>query len=218
MKKFFLILAIFTSVISCNKDEKVKVLTPKEQAKVDDDQTLEYMNSNKVIDFNVGGMINNVDWKIVPLDDDDTEDTETLFDLMGDNVINTSYKGVDYKMYYYVKDIGKGSKVADTDNIFVDYNLFRLSGSEMKERIDHSLFTTKFDIQKLIEGWRIGLINFNSGQKPSVFPGDSNFPYRKLVDTPGRGIFIVPSGLAYGSGSGVLRFDVVIYDNIPVEE
>ena len=86
----------------------------------------------------------------------------------------------------------------------------------MSSRIDYSNFTVKFDVQGLIEGWKIGLVNFNSGLKPDVFPGDSNAPYRELIDTPGRGIFLVPSGLAYGSG--VLRFDVVIYDNIPVEE
>ena len=255
MKKFFLILLIFTSIVACDKDDAVKVVSPEEQAKIDNDQTIEYMKSNKFIDLHVGKMVNNIDWKIVPLDEGDSEETKSLFDLMGENVINTKFNGVDYKMYYYVKDTGKGSKIVDTDIIDFDYNVFSLSGSEMSERIDHSLFTIKFDIQQLIKGWGLGLVNFNSGIKPSVFPGEkvekkdivvdcdgltdeecyelkkdeylrmANLPgryavdpYREKIDTPGRGIFLVPSGLAYGSGSGVLRFDVVIYDNIPVEE
>ena len=216
MKKIFLLLAIFTSIIACDKDDEVTVLTPEEQSKADDEQVIKYMKSYKFVDFHVGGKVNNIDWKIVELEDDDTEETVTLFDLMGENVINTTFNGVDYKMYYYVKDTGKGDVVTDTDIIHVDYNVFSLYGSEMSDRIDHSDFTAKFSVQGLIEGWKLGLVNFNSGLKPDVFPGDSHSPYRELIDTPGRGIFLVPSGLAYGSG--VLRFDIVIYDNAPVEE
>lgn len=217
MKKIFLLLAIFTSIIACNKDEAATGLSPEEQSKADEEQVIEYMKSHKFEDFHVGEMVNNIDWKIVELEEDDTEETITLFDLMGENVISTIFNGVDYNMYYYVKDIGKGDVVTDTDNIYVDYNVFSLYGSEMSKRIDYSDFTVKFDVQQLIEGWKLGLVNFNSGLKPDDFPREtSDSPYRELIDTPGRGIFLVPSGLAYGSG--VLRFDIVIYDNIAVEE
>lgn len=218
MKRIILLLAIFTSIIACKKDDEVKVLTPAEQSVADNEEIIEYMKSHKFEDFNVGEMVNNIDWKIVDITEDDSDETVTLFDLMGENVTNTTIDGVDYKMYYYVKEQGKGDLVSETDNIYVDYNVFTLYGSDMNSRVDYTDFAVKFDIQGLIEGWKLGLINFKSGVKPENFPGESNMPYRELVDTPGRGIFLVPSGLAYGSGSNVLRFDVVIYDNIPLEE
>lgn len=216
MKKIILLLAILTSIIACNKDDENTVLTPAEQSIVDHELMIEYMKSYKFEDFYVGDMVNNIDWKIVELDEEDTEETVTLFDLMGENVIKTTTDGVDYYMYYYVKNAGIGDQVTDTDDIYVDYNLFSLYGSEMNNRLDYSDFARKFNVPSLIEGWRLGLVNFNSGVKPDEFPGESPSPYRELVDTPGRGIFLVPSGLGYNSG--VLRFDIVIYDNIAVEE
>ena len=219
MKKFFLLLAIFTSVIACDKDEEIKMLTPEEQAKADDDQIVEYMKSHKFEDFFVGEMENNVDWKIVPIEDQDPEETQSLFELMGENIIDSDYNGVDYKLYYYVKDTGKGEIVASTDEVIVDYNVFSLYTSDMSDRVDYSnLFAVKFSIPTLIEGWKQGMEKFNSGLKPDGFPGTSSSPYRELIDTPGRGIFLVPSGLAYGPGTGVLRFDIVVYNNDPIEE
>jgi hypothetical protein len=218
MKKIFLLLAIFTSIIACKKDDENKMLTPEEQSKVDDDKIIEYMKSYKFEYLHVGKLPRNIDWKLIPVEDDDPEGTQTLYDLMKDNVITTTFDGVDYKMYYYLEDEGKGDAVSNTDNVVVDYNVFYLHGYKMSERIDFTeLSVAKFDISKLIEGWKLGLEKFKSGLKPDGFPQTpTNSDYRKGVDTPGRGILLVPSGLAYRSG--VLRFDVVVYDNEAVEE
>ena len=218
MKRIFLILVIFTSLAACKKDDKPKVLTPKEQSKADDKRIIEYMESHKVEDYFVGKMSNNIDWRIIDLADDDTEDTETLFDLMGENVIETKYKDVDYKMYYYIKDKGAGHQVDAKETVRVDYNVFSLFTYKLKDRVDFTDLTVEFPIPGLIEGWKLGLEKFNVGIKPADFPGTSDFPYRKLIENPGRGILLVPSGIAYGPGSNILRFDIVVYDSTPAEE
>ena len=222
MKKIFLLLAIFTSIIACKKDDEIVALTPAEQSKVDDDRIVEYMKSYKIEGFHVGLLPRNIDWKIVPLTDEDDESTETLFDLMGENIISTNFAGVDYKMYYYNIDVGSGSEITSTDRVYVDYNLFSIFDSEMKDRTDYTEFSVaKFNLPDLIEGWKLGIDKFNSGTKSSEFPTEGTptaGDYRELVDNPGRGVLLVPSGLAYGPGSNVLRFDVVTYDNVAVEE
>jgi len=212
------LLAIFTSIIACKKDEGSKMPTPKEQSVIDDADIIEYMQSHRFQDYHVGKLPRNIDWKIIPVQDDDPEETQTLYDLMKDNVITTKYNDVDYKMYYYLKDEGKGNAISSTDNVIVDYNLFYLYGSDMKERIDQTELTVaRFELFGLIEGWKLGLEKFKSGLKPADFPDTpTDKEYRKGLDTPGRGILLIPSGLAYGSG--VLRFDIVVYDNESVEE
>ena len=222
MKKIFLLLAIFTSILGCKKDDENVVLTPEEQSKVDDDRIVEYMKSYKIEGFHVGLLPRNIDWKIVPLTDEDDESTETLFDLMGENIISANSGGVDYKMYYFNIDVGSGSEITSTDVVHVDYNVFPIFDSDMKDRIDYTeFFVAKFNLPDLIEGWKLGIDKFNSGTKSSEFPTEedpSDSDYRELIDNPGRGVLLIPSGLAYGSGTDVLRFDVVTYDNIAVEE
>ena len=222
MKKIFLLLAIFTSIIACKKDDENVALTPEEQSKVDDDYIIEYMKSYKLEGFHVGLLPRNIDWKIVPLAEEDDESVETLFDLMGENIISTNFGGVDYKMYYFNIDVGSGNEITSTDIVHVDYNVFPLFKSEMSDRADYSEFSVaKFNLQDLIEGWKLGIDKFNSGTKSSEFPteGDpSAGDYRELIDKPGRGVLLIPSGSAYGPGSNVLRFDIVTYDNSAIEE
>ena len=215
MKKVFLILAIFTSIIACKKDDGTKALTPKEQSVVDQDKIMEYMKTNKFEDFHVGVLPRHIDWKIVPLDDDD-ENTETLFNLMGENIIESNFNGVDYKMYYYIIDKGaggEGSSPKSDDRIYVDYNAFSLYKHEMGDRLDKTEFNIRnFEMNKfLYEGWNLGFPKFNSG----ITDGLTVEEYRKETITPGRGILIMPSGLS--NNSGVLRFDIVLYHNEEVE-
>jgi len=221
MKKIFLLLAILAVVVSCKKDEN-KGLSPEEQSIADNDQIVEYMKTHKFEDYNLGKMNNNIDWMIVPIEyDEDSVTTDTtLFEIMGDNVIATNKGGVDYKLYYFVKDTGKGDVVSDTASVHVDYNVFSLYKYKMKDRMDYSEFyPANFDIPTLIDGWKEGIVKFNYGLRPEGFPVDiKRPPYREEIDTPGRGIFLVPSGLAYGPGSGVLRFDIVVYDKSDEEE
>ena len=213
MKRILLLLTIFATTIACEKDDENTQLSPEEQAKVDDEQTIEYMKTHKFEDYYVGDMANNIDWIVVELAEDEPDDTQTLYDLMSENVIETEFGGVDYKMYYFMHDEGTGGNPVDEDHVAVDYNVFLLEGTKT---IDNSSFTSFFKLDGLIEGWKVGLKIFNSGTKPDVFPGDSDSPYRELVENPGRGMLLVPSGLAYGSG--VLRFDVVLYHNETIEE
>lgn len=202
--------------MACKKDE-VTVLTPAEQAKVDDDQIIEYMKTYKFVDFYVGQTLRNIDWELKPILEDDPESTQSLFDIMGENFISTTHNGVDYKIYYYVvRGVeGLGVTPTETDNVIVDYNVFNLYSEDRFDPPTYIYKTFNFNLPGLIPGWKISIEKFKTGMKTSDFPTDDSSPtdsdYRKNIDTPGRGILLIPSGLAYGSG--VLRFDLVLYDN-----
>jgi len=58
------------------------------------------------------------------------------------------------------------------------------------------------------------LPKFNSGNTEGL---TDDKQYRELTKKPGRGILIMPSGLAKGPGTGSLRFDIVLYHNEKVE-
>ena len=218
MKKIFLILLLFTVIISCKKDDK-KGLTPEEQAVVDQEQIMEYMKTYKLVPIFDGELPRHIEWVILPLDDDDDEKTKTLFDIMGDNVIETNYNGVDYKMYYYIIDKGAGGEDSNPkkdERVYVDYNVFNLFRHKMSDRIDKTEFAiANFQLNHgLFEGWNLGLPKFNSGNTEGL---TDDKQYRELTKKPGRGILIMPSGLAKGPGTGSLRFDIVLYHNEKVE-
>ena len=168
MKKVLLLLMIFTLVYSCEKDE-ASGLTAEEQSVVDNDKIVEYMKSHKFISFHEGNMVNNIDWKAVDLEEGDTEDM-SIYNLMSSNVIETEYDGVSYKMYYYLKDKNVNGEVPEDESVvYVDYNVFNLGG---EKTIDASIVTAHFGLSGLIEGWKLGMKQFTTGDKPSVFPGE----------------------------------------------
>jgi len=227
-KNILYILLLMLSVFSCTKDEGTgtsdakkdenKGLTPEEQAVVDQEQIMEYMKTYKLVFVDEGELSRHIEWETRPLTGDDDEDTETLYDLMGDNVIETNYNGVNYKMYYYIIDKGAGGEYSNPkkdEMIYVDYNVFNLFRHKMSDRIDKTEFAiANFQLNNgLFEGWNLGIPMFNSGNTDGLKFEE----YRDKTIKPGRGILIMPSGLAKGPGTGALRFDIVLYHNEKVE-
>jgi hypothetical protein len=219
MKKFFLLLILFISVLACKKDDENKPLTPAEQEEVDQEQIMEYMKTYKLEGYHVGQLPRHIDWKIVPMDDDEPEDTQSLYDLMKDNVIEEKIDDVNCKMYYYIIDKGAGGENSTPkadERIYVDYNVFRLHTHNWSDRIDYTEFNILDFVlnNNLYKGWNLGLPKFNSGDTKGLDVSE----YRKKTITPGRGILIIPSSLA--NHSGVLRFDIVLYHNedVKIEE
>lgn len=226
MRKVIILLALIVSVLGCKKDEEDKQLSPAEQEKVDDQKTLEYLETHKLMFDDFGSHANNINWKIEEIAEDDGEDTESLMELMGENIIVHNKDGVDYKIYYFIIDEGKGVNPAEDDWVQLDYSGYNLDNSRPFDSTMDKLSHVKFDLQKLIVGMKVGIPTFKTGIKPEGFPGDYKVDqYRENIDTPGRGFLIMPSGVAYGpNGSGsiypnsVLRFDIVLYHNVPIEE
>ncbi|MEN8136997.1 MAG: hypothetical protein ABFR62_01015 [Bacteroidota bacterium] len=225
MKKIFLLFAIFTLAISCNKDEEEEPLSPAEQALADDAEIVEYMKTHKIV-FLDGVWQNNIDWKVEEILEDDPEGTESLFDIMGANVIENVKNGINYKMYYhFVEQGGSSDFVEETDEFHADYTVSYLSGSILEttgSKLDATKFT--YDTESLYKGWQLILEILHTGTLPNATPPSLPDTYRSIVEKPGRAIILIPSGLAIGDAGDVtqtsrmpLHFDMVIYNKTTVE-
>lgn len=219
MKNIFISIIMLTTILACKKDEPATI-SPEEQASIDDAKIVDYMKSHSIKPFHEGEIANNIDWKVIKIEESATH--ESLYDLMKNNIIESTVNGVKYKMYYYNIKEGEGNTPSESDTVYVDYKLF--SFSDVKYDSSPSLSVAKFDLNNLIRGWQLGIQKIKSGKKPADFPGiykkdyDVN-PYREYISSPGKAILLLPSGLAYGPSftgnippNEVLRFDIVLYD------
>ena len=253
MRKIFLLLSLFIAISACKKDEETQ-LSPSEQSKVDNDILVEYMKihvlkteifrTEEETDQEYAEKIKRsstkVDWKVENLADDAPEGTETLFDLMGESYIAHNEDGTDYKVYYYRIDEGVGANPVDEDEVVVDYFGNYLSGTNFDNSLRNQS-CAEFPLDKVIKGWTLAIPMFKIGEVrdgvnefPGVREGDQEEgeeadyevnPYREKMDNYGRGIILIPSGLAYGpngssgiSPNSVLSFDIVLFDIKEVEE
>jgi len=217
-------ITVFATLIACKKDEE-ETITPAEQSLVDDENLIEYMKTHELKDFHVGEMKDNIDWVIEEIAEDAPEGTVTLYDVMSENVIEVVENDVVYKMYYFnINPTAEGGTPAEKDSVFVDYKLFSLYNAQYDSS---PLFNpTIFQLDKVILGWQLGMQKINRGIKSDPFPANYDVdPYRENIENPGKAIFLIPSGLAYGTNSAgsippnqVLRFDIVLYDYITYVE
>jgi len=217
MRKILFVLSLMLAIVSCKKDDEE--LTPAEKSVADNETIIEYLKEYRLVDFYPGMMLNNIDWQMEKIPEEELETSESLYDLMSENVIETSFEGVDYKIYYYIIDEGEGGVYPETeDNIVVDYNGFNLTATTVFD--ESVLAPLQFQLESLIPGWKEGLLKFKTGVKPEGFPLDpeSDYdyhdPYREQIVNPGRGFLIIPGGMAYGN---IVRFDIVLYDKITPE-
>ncbi|MDO3694450.1 hypothetical protein QVZ41_06275 [Wenyingzhuangia sp. chi5] len=129
--------------------------------------------------------------------------------------LETNVNGVDYVMYSYVYEQGlnedagnqdegvvKGSPDAD-DAVNIAYKLSSLKkdadGNEIVYQ-ESDLNDTFLYLDRLIEGWKVGLAVFRGG-----FASEPDPELPREYSGTGKGFMIIPSGLAYqNSGSGAI--------------
>lgn len=217
MKKYlmFVILAVsMPALFSCEKDEVIEI-TPEERAKLDDELIVDYLKTHKKVSLeNNFNPAYNINWKIETFTGEDKDaGTKNLFDLMGDSYITETFDDVSYKVYYYGVSVGSGADIAVNDTVVVDYVLHDVVYSSMMQTTADGQKPVQLALSNTIAGFKLALNKFKVGTKPSTFNDYEIDPYREKVEKPGKGIIFIPSGMAYGPGSEVLRYDIVLYDN-----
>jgi FKBP-type peptidyl-prolyl cis-trans isomerase FkpA len=191
LKELFLLLLLVTiTVYSCDDDDDDDKFDPEEQALLDDELLVDflethYLNENKRIDTILNG--------------------ETpLFNQV--EIENITYNEVNYKLYYYIDKQGVGENPTKNDSVQILYSGFTLDSIKFDENLSFASRNSWLQLPNLIPGWRFGVPNFRSGIRV-IYP-DESFGYK---DT-GTGIIFMPSGLAYGeNGSGAIPQNAPIY-------
>lgn len=124
--------------------------------------------------------------------------------LINDNNLKTQVfteNDIEYNLYIYIKDIGS----PDVDKGFpsvMDSVLSLYQGKTILDSVNVSTFETRtspiwFSLNSVIRGWTYGFRNFKNGN--IVKDENGNPPNGPITYTdPGKGVLIIPSGLAYG--------------------
>lgn len=131
---------------------------------------------------------------------DETNDNQAETDrmiieqyLLDNNITATAHPS---GLYYVIEQPGVGGHPASNSKVIVKYKGYLTNGTVFDQTPEGK--TQPFQLQTLIEGWRIGI---------------------PLLKKGGKGKFIIPSGLGYGSRStttipanSVLVFEIELVD------
>lgn len=189
--KYLFVLMLGITVISCGDDNNDKIdHDPVAQALLDDAKLIEflqthYLNDDKVIDTIMNG--------------------ETpLYSIVETEQIE--YNEIDYKMYYYIDQVGVGAQASRNDSVQILYKGFLLDSTKFDQNVSYTSSKSWFHLPQTIPGFRYGASYFKAGEQ--VFYPDESFGY----ENTGSGVFFMPSGLAYGfNGSFTIPANAPIY-------
>lgn len=110
---------------------------------------------------------------------------------------------IPHKLYYLIARQGDSSTPTNIDSTYVSYKGSLIDGSVFDRR-DLPLW---FDLAQVVQGFRMGITNFNSGSYSINSDGTFNF------QNFGQGVMFFPSGLAYYSNtnSGIPQYSPLIF-------
>lgn len=177
--KYLFILILGISIFSCSDDDDSggDDHDPVAQALIDDEILIEflrthYLTPEKEIDTILNG--------------------ETpLYDIVTTDEME--YDDVDYKMYYYIDQVGVGQQSTRNDSVQILYKGFLLDSTKFDQNTSYTANKSWFHLPQTIPGFRYGVSYYKEGEKV-IYP-DESFGY----ENAGNGVFFMPSGLAYGS-------------------
>lgn len=177
--KYLFILILGISIFSCSDDDDSGSddHDPVAQALIDDEILIEflrthYLTPDKEIDTILNG--------------------ETpLYDIVTTDEME--YEDVDYKMYYYIDQVGVGQQSTRNDSVQILYKGFLLDSTKFDQNTSYTAPKSWFHLPQTIPGFRYGVSYYKEGEKV-IYP-DESFGYVNA----GNGVFFMPSGLGYGS-------------------
>lgn len=190
--KYLLVMILGIAIYACSDDDDDDKDNhdPVAQALEDDAELVEflqthYLTEDKAIDTIMNG-------------------EASLYSIV--EVDNVKYNDIDYKMYYYVDQVGVGLQPSRNDSVQVLYRGFLLDSTKFDENLSYTSKKSWFHLPQTIMGFRYGVSYFKSGEKV-IYP-DESFGY----ENTGNGVFFMPSGLAYGrNGSSSIPGNAPIY-------
>lgn len=176
--KYLLLFVLGVAVFACSDDDDPNTVDhdPVAQAIIDDETLVEflkthYLTPEKAIDTITNG--------------------ETpLYDIV--DVEDIEYNEIDYKLYYYVDQVGSGKQATRNDSVQILYQGFLLDSTKFDQNTSYTSTGSWFHLPQTIPGFRYGMSFYKEGDKV-IYP-DESFGY----ENTGNGVFFMPSGLAYG--------------------
>lgn len=176
--KYVLVLLLGFFIFSCgDDDDDTETHDPVAQALIDDEILIDflrthYLTEDRAIDTILNG--------------------ETpLYDIVTTDYVQ--YLEIDYKMYYYVEQLGTGIQASRNDSVQILYQGFLLDSTKFDENLSYTAAKSWFHLPQTIPGFRYGASYYKEGEKV-IYP-DESFGY----ENTGNGVFFMPSGLGYGS-------------------
>ena len=203
---FALILCFFGCKKSENEIEEVVIRSAAVQSSDDDIELRSYLLSHfyNYDDFNSKPDDYSLKIVIDSLSGDNIDKTP-LIEMVKEQILTVKQDGVDipHKLYYLVARQGNSSKPTNIDSTFVTYSGSLIDGSVFDFR-DLPLW---FDLAQVVQGFRMGITNFNAGSYSVNNNGTINF------EGFGQGIMFFPSGLGYFSNtnSGIPQYSPLIF-------
>ena len=199
-KHLFYTVAVATILYSCGNDNNTSLVDNFDyegQAVIDNDTIARFLKTHYYK--------NDVD-SIKPLK---IGETALINDSRLDSAIVNEYD-IDYKYYYFVKEVGTSPKGNPTvlDSILTTYRLSALDASDELTKIQDLNTPTWFDpsgiiINNGVRGWVYGFTHFIGGENTT-----NNGPITYTGE--GKGFFLLPSGLSYRN-VGSFRNKVLLY-------
>jgi FKBP-type peptidyl-prolyl cis-trans isomerase FkpA len=175
--KYLFLLILGIGIFSCSDDDDSNEIDhdPVAQALIDDETLIEflkthYLTEEKEIDTIMNG--------------------ETpLYDIVTTDEVE--FNDIDYKMYYYVDQVGIGQQSTRNDSVQILYRGFTLDSVNFDSNTTYTSTKSWFYLPQTIPGFRYGASYYKEGEKV-IYP-DESFGY----ENTGNGLFFMPSGLAY---------------------
>lgn len=176
--KYFFLLLLGIGIFACNDDDDPKAppQDPAEQAIIDDNLLVEFLETHYLTP----------EMRVATITNGETP----LYDIVSTD--DVTYNEVDYKIYYYVNSIGVGEQATKNDSVQILYQGFLLDSTKFDENTQYTSRKSWFYLPRTIQGFRYGVSYFKEGERVN-YP-DESFGY----ENTGNGIFFLPSGLAYG--------------------
>ncbi len=189
--KFLAVLFLGFFAISCSSDDDPKdTFDPAEQAKIDDEKLVKFLQSHFINeDKRVDTIMNGETPLYSQVEIEDVE--------LGD---------IKYKLYYYIDEEGVGVNPSRYDSIQMLYEGFTLDSLKFDSNTSYTSSKSWMYLPRLITGWQYGFPHYKSGVK--VIHEDESFGY----EMTGKGVIFMPSGMAYGqSGSSIIPPNAPLY-------
>lgn len=174
-KNLFFILAVAIVIFSCGSDDNnVDNFDAAAQSLIDDEALIEYLQTHYLNEED-GGIwtINNGESSLM---DDSRLETQSI-----------TKDDISYKLYYLTQEEGEATSPSRADSVLITYTGMLLDSTVFDSRSN----LIWFSLTNLIDGWGYGLQHLKGGTK--VINEDESFEY----ENTGKGIFFIPSGLAY---------------------
>lgn len=172
IKNLFFLTVFSSLIIACGKDDKDNY-DAAEQALIDDNSLIEYLQTHYLND---DGAI----WTI-------TNNETPLINNV--DVMNITKDDIAYKLYYLTMREGTTISPKRPDSILTKYMGMTLDSVVF----DSSSSLTWFSLTNLIDGWSHGFTKFKGGTK--IVNTDESFYFENY----GEGYLFIPSGLAYAN-------------------